>query len=291
MILVTGATGTVGSEVVRQLIERGTKFRVLVHHPKDADWMSDPIVEVYRGDYGEPESLDKAMIGIDHLFILCPPGPNLLQWERNLTDSAVRMGVTHIVKQSVYAASAFSPVGLVQRHWKSERYIEEAGLPFTHIRPNYFMQNLLSSAGMIAGEGKIYNPVGSGHVAMIDVRDVATVAVQSLTTVGHVARIYEITGPEALTYSQIADRLSSVLGRRVEVVDISPATLRDTMIQRGVPSSIADDSEGLAELYSQDAGSTVTGWVDRLTGGPPVSFDDFAGDYADDFLAAARKAA
>lgn len=284
MLLITGSTGTVGSEIVRQLKAADMGFRALVHRGRGkSEWFAGPNIEIYHGEYDDPASLDAPMQGMDTVFLLCPSDPRQVEREANLVDAAVRAGVQQIVKLSILGASPFSPISTIRNHWESEKYIEATGVPYTFVRPNTFMQNLLRMSQSIASQGKLFASMKHGKISMIDVRDIAAIAIAALTQPGHENSTYEITGPQAISYDDVARTISTAIGRHVEYVNISPEQSREAMLSRGLSESAAEDVLMFQHFYSQGFASMVTPEIFRLTGRDPISFDQFAHDYADIF--------
>lgn len=283
MILVTGSTGTVGSEVVKQLVEKGVRPRALVRNEEKSRLVSSMGADAAIGDLQDPGSLDKAMEGIDHLFLLSPSGPEQPSKESNAVDAAKRAGVEHIVKLSVIGASPTSDINLVRWHWQSEKYIEESGIGFTHIRPTLFMQNIIWMAQTIISENRIYVAAGDGKASFIDARDIAATAVAALTEAGHMNRVYEITGPEALSHYDVATKLSAALGRRIEYIDTPRDTARQVGQDLGLSGWQLDDSLLYYDYVKSGDLEPVTHWVGRVAGKQPHMFDAFVCDYADVF--------
>src|SRR5215207_5466393 len=141
MILVTGATGTIGSEVVRRLLTAGQRPRVFVRDPEKARKQLGERVEHIAGDFDRPDTIDAALAGVDRVFLLTQQNSRQPDWERGLVTAATDAGVSHIVKLSVFRADAGSPLQIARQHRQSERVLEESGLAFTIVRPVFFMQN------------------------------------------------------------------------------------------------------------------------------------------------------
>jgi uncharacterized protein YbjT (DUF2867 family) len=193
MILVTGATGNVGSQVVEQLSSTGAPVRAFVRDPEKAANVWETSVEIAEGDFQRPETLAAALEGVDRLFLLMGTAENQVELENDVIDAAVRAGVRRVVKLSIYGAEIGSPVPFRDWHGRIEARLEGAGLAYTHLRPTFFMQN---AAYMLAPDGVFYVPSGAGRIGWVDVRDVAAVAVRALTEDGHEGKAYDITGPE-----------------------------------------------------------------------------------------------
>ena len=280
MILVTGATGKVGSELVRLLAEQGAPARALIHTPDKAAPIQRLGLETAVGDFEQPDTLDAAMTGCDQLFLLSPPTPRQPEQEQHVIDAAKRAGVAHVVKQSVPWADD-PDVGLVFCRWHGqiERYLEQSGLAYTLLRPSNFMQNFLMSAQPVAEQGVLYGMFGEGRVGFIDTRDIAAVAAQLLTNPGHQGASYTLTGPEALSAAEVAERLSAAIGRQVRAVDVGPDTFRQGLAAAGLPGWLVDGVVEGNELLAAGQGAEVTDEVARVLGRPPRTFAQFAADH------------
>src|SRR5579863_3473992 len=203
MILITGGTGTSGSQVVDQLRASGKPFRVLVRNPAKAESLKGPGVEIVAGDLAKPDSLGAALAGVERVFVLSPPAPNQAELEANLVNAAKRAGVKHVVKFSAMTASPNSPSRFPRAHGQVEEHIKQSGLSWTFLRPTFFMQNLLGLAPMVR-DGTIYQPAKKSRAAFVDTRDIAAVAVQALIGAGHESKAYDITGPDLVNYDEVA---------------------------------------------------------------------------------------
>jgi len=283
MIVVTGATGKTGSEVVRLLTARGIRVRALVRDPEKAKTIKGPGLEVAVGDLEKPGTLDPAFKGADRLFLMSSPDPRVGDLHGNAIEAAKRSGVKHVVRLSAYAASTQTSARLLRVHGDVDEHLSRSGLSFTILRPQSFFQNFLYAARPIAAQGKFFATVKDGAIGMIDVRDVALAASAVLTSDTHSGRIYEFTGPEALTYKACAERLSEITGRAIEYVDVPPEAARAGMLAAGLSEWIAD---GLLELHAITASGKAAGLSDafeRVTQKKARPFDAFARDYANAF--------
>lgn len=279
MILVTGATGKVGREVVRQLAAANVPARALVRDPAGASHIRIPGIEIAVGDLARPETLPPAFAGVERVFLLTPAAPDQVELQSNALEAGRRAGARHIVKVSV-AGGPDAGTQIGRWHWATEKQIEASGLGFTFLRPTLYMQQMCAYAPSIAATGAFSAPVGSGEVAVVDTRDVAAVAVAALTGSGHDRRIYDLTGPEALSYDAMADAISEAIGKRVAFAHVPPDYARKQMIADGVPTWLADDMTVLAASFREGYGATVTTTVFDVTGQRPRTFRQFAHDYA-----------
>jgi uncharacterized protein YbjT (DUF2867 family) len=286
-ILVTGATGNVGSEVVNQLTGFGVSVRGLVRNRAKAASLERPGVEIAEGDLSKPDTLAPALKGVDKVLLSSSPDPKQAQLQNNLIDAARRAEVRHIVKISAMGTAPDSPVSFGRWHAETEQYLAQSGIPFTILRPNFFMQNTLAFADTIANEGKFYGSMRDGKAAFVDLRDVGAVAAHALAGPGHEGKTYLITGPEALSFADLAGKLSAALKKQVTYVDIPRESLVQAMTGSGMPDWQAN---GIADLY--DWGSTgeaalVTDVVEKVGNKKPIFFDQFASDVASVFESAA----
>jgi uncharacterized protein YbjT (DUF2867 family) len=285
MILITSAPGNNANAVIRELTAAGVRVRALLRNPNSAGEIKGPLVEVAIGDFLNPASLDAALQGVEKAFLIPPTNPRSVEMQANFIRAAKRAGIRHVVKLSVAGADVNSPVRVARWHAEGEKELEASGIPFTHIRPNAFMQNLLGLAPTIMAQGEFYQPAADGKVSHIDLRDIAAVAAKALTENGHQGKTYVITGPEALSYDEVASKLSTALGRPVKYVNVSPEDFKKSLLGWGIPESVAD---GLNELYAAiRAGycAFVTNTVEEVTKRKPISLDHFVRDFAAAFTA------
>ncbi|MEP6994548.1 MAG: SDR family oxidoreductase [Acidobacteriota bacterium] len=279
MILVTGATGKVGQEVVRQLAAENVPVRALVRDPAKASHIRLPGVEIAVGDLGRPETLDPALDSVDRVFLLSPPDPEQVALQGNLIEAARRAGARHIVKLSV-AGGPDSGTQIGRWHWTTEKQIESSGIAFTFLRPTFYMQQMLLFAPMIAATGSFSLPMGTGEAAVVDTRDVAAVAVAALTKDGHDRKIYDVTGPQALSFDVIADALSAATGKDISYVHVPPEYARKQLLGIGLPRWLADDMLVLCASFRDGYGAGVSSTVRNVARQEPRRFDQFARDYA-----------
>jgi uncharacterized protein YbjT (DUF2867 family) len=276
VLLVTGATGTVGSRLVRELAEAGAPTRALVRRTEASAEMRELGVEAVVGAFEDADSLRQAVSGIERLYLVSPAGVDgMVEQQVAVVDAARAEGVRHIVKQSSIAADEDTDASIVVAHRRIEEAIERSGMSWTHLRPHWFMQNELGQAGTIAADGVFYAPDVT-EISMIDAADVASVAARVLTSDGHEGKAYVLTGPEALSYADLADAYSRVLGREVRWQQVSLEDARDSMREAGMPDELAVGYPEIMGRYG-DGGVTreVSPAVEELTGRAPRTFDVF----------------
>lgn len=283
MILVTGATGNNGSEIVKALAASGAGVRGMVRKYPDCGRTVLPGVELVTADFEDPVSIRRALEGTDRAFLVTNSSERAEAQQLGFVEQARAAGLRHIVYLSQLHSATNSPVRFLRYHAVVEEAISTSGMVFTHLRPNLYMQALLGFRSSIASRGQSYAPAGDARVSIVDVRDIAAVAVAALTQDGHEGKTYDITGPEALTHAEMAAQLTTVLGRPVMFVDLPETAMRDAVRGFGFPEWQAD---GLIEDYAhyrRGEASAVSPSVQEITGRSAGSFAAFACDYRQAF--------
>jgi uncharacterized protein YbjT (DUF2867 family) len=282
MILITGATGTNGREIVKQLSDKGVKIRAMIRKRGDAKLPDTSNVEFVIGDFDDVASLNAALADVERAFLLSPSSAEQVTRESNFIRAAKRAGVRHIVKFSILGAAPDSPSRLIRRHGEAEKILEDSAIAFTMLRPNYFMQNLLWYVDDIKSQGVFYSSLPPKYKhSHVDARDNAAVAVAALTESGHESKIYHITGSETLTYQEVAEILSQAIGKKVRY---------DSSLENYVTflKNIGLDVDEVLELDACVAngigdGSAVTNTIFEVTKRQPIRFEQFANDYSQAF--------
>jgi uncharacterized protein YbjT (DUF2867 family) len=287
-ILVTGASGNIGSEIVKQLlaVAPAVSIKAAVHSRQNVKKVKDgDRVKVIPIDYNESDTLRQALKDVDKLFLLTPDVPNAVHLASNAVTEAKKAGIRHIVKQSVMGADLEADVGTMRLHRQIEEIIEQSGIPFTFLRPNEFMQNFINfHSPSIKGNNAFYIPLEDAKVSLVDVRDIAAVAVKSLTDEDlHKNKTYLITGPEALSYHQVAEILSNRIGRKINYVNISDEEARAAMKEIGMSDWLINTVSELSDYFRKGKASEISSAVEEVTGNKPISFSQFANDYVDAF--------
>jgi len=286
-ILITGATGTVGSEVVKQLSAKGENIIVKAAARSATDNTFENLnrVQVVQLDYDKPDSLAVALKGVDKLFLLTPFQSNMVDLTSNLVSEAKKAKVKYIAKQSVMGADAEPGITPGRLHRQAEKIIEESGIPFTFLRPNFFMQNFVNYySNLIRSQGAFYMPAGDAKVSFVDVRDIAAVAVKSLINDNQQkGRAYNITGGEALSYGQAAEILSKAVGKKINYVNVTDVDARKGMKDMGMDEWIINSIIELFEFAKAGHWSAISPVTEQVTGNKPITFSQFAKDYAGAF--------
>jgi len=283
MILVTGATGTIGSEVVRQLAARGEKVRALTRDPARAQVPAE--VEVARGDYREPLSVQAALAGVTALFAVAVLGPDDAEQDAELIARAREAGVRRVVKLSAIGAGDPAVGPASNWHLGGEQALRGSELEWTVLRPSSFASNTLSWAEAIRTGRPVPNMTGSGTQGVVDPRDVSEVAVEALLASGHTGRTYTLTGPELLTTADQAATLASVLGRPVTTVDVPPDTLREQLLRSGMSEVYAEGVLGGTAYVRKGGNAVVTEDVRQVLGREPRTYARWARDHTEAFEA------
>jgi uncharacterized protein YbjT (DUF2867 family) len=275
MILVVGATGTVGSEVVAALRARGVPVRALVRDAGRARAALGEGVDLAEGDLGDAAAVRRAFDGVTRVFLLTPNGPDQLEQERAVLDAASAARVERVVKLSAISADPGSASSFLASQGRAEALLARSGLPAVVLRPSFYMSNVLASAATVRAEGCIYGAFGDGRLAMVHPADIGESAAAALTEAGHAGRTIVLTGAEAVTFAEIAERLAAVLDRPVAYVDVPPEGMLGALAGAGLPDWLAG---GIVEIQLQaraGIGETTTDEVARLTGHPPRGLDEY----------------
>lgn len=285
MILVVGASGTIGRVVVAQLLAKGATVRAMSRDPeKTRSLPGFAGADVVFGDPADPASLGPAFAGVDKVLLIPPSGPAWNQGEKKLIEAARAANVKYIVKISTVGAEPSQPSMSLSFHSQGEALLRESGIPFTVLRANSFMQNfLVFYAASIRSDAAIYQCTGDVPTALVDTRDIAEVVVALLTESlpQYVGQILELTGPEALSYSQAAAKIGAATGREVRYVDIPPVAYRQALMGFGLPDWAADEVVNIYGYgyYRDGHGARVTSTVSDILGRAPRSFDSFVLDH------------
>lgn len=280
MILVTGATGTIGSEVVRLLAGRGVRVRAMTRKPTEAAGLA---AEVVGGDFDEPASLGAAVAGVEAVFLLTAPGPAVAAHDLALLDAVRAHGVRRVVKLSAIGTGDDSGLAGNAWHLPGEQALRAGEAEWTILRPTTFASNSLHWAPAIRAGHPVPNMSGTGTQGVVDPRDVAEAAVRALTAPGHTGRTYTLTGPELLSVPDQVEVLSGVLGRRVDVLDVPLHEARDAMIAAGASPEFAEAAMAGQRYVAEGRNARRTDDVATLLGRPPRTYATWAADHREAF--------
>jgi uncharacterized protein YbjT (DUF2867 family) len=284
MIVVTGATGNVGSSVVRSLLERGEKVRAFVRDPEKARRILGQDVELSIGDFDDTRSVAYALDGAERVFLSSGEGPDKVRWEKAVIDAAAAAGIGLVVRASTMGADASSFSSLAW-HGELEDALKASGVPWAILRSNWYMTNLLPSAGQIAATGKIFMPAGDARIGMVDPADTGRAGAAVVASDGHEGKTYTVTGPERVGFAQVAEVLSVATGRTIEYVDVPPVAAKEAMAAAGLPLWLPDFLDRLFARFRAGEFGDVADTVEHLTGSPATTIQEFVRNHAAAFSA------
>ena len=277
MILVTGATGLNGRELVQRLSARGVAVRALVRNLAKAEALAAlPHVQITEGDLARPETLVRPLQGVDRAMLISSSDPGMLDVQTNFIEAARNAGVAHVVKLSGIIPELDSPFRFARMHAEIERRLEVSGLGFTHLRAGEFMPSYFRQVPSIVAKGALFLPMEDARIASVDVGDIAEVAAIVLTTSGHEGKTYPLTGPEALTMAEVAAKLSAATGKTIRYVNVSPEDAKKARLAAGMPPFLVDALDELFAERRKGKESVVSSTVQTILGRPATSFDEFA---------------
>jgi uncharacterized protein YbjT (DUF2867 family) len=271
-LLITGASGTIGTELVKALATRGADFSVM---------SSKATAGQVAGDFSDPASLRRAFADVRTLFLLFPLAPNSFELAKNAVDAARLAGVKHIVRSSGAGAQAGSPVAIADLQGRIDALIENSGIAYTLLRPNGFMQNWVNFYAGQLKAGVYAAPNGTAGISVIDVRDIAeSAATVLLNPAAHAGQAYTLTGAEALSTGEQVAQIAKASGREMRYDDISEAEAEKGLRAAGLPEVMVRYFMSLSHVYKQGWAAGVSPDVERLTGRTPRRFADFAREHA-----------
>ena len=283
MILVTGASGNVGKAVLPEVAKSRSKHRAMYRSAAEAT-KAPPGTETVIADFAKPETLGAALKGVDAVYLVCSPIPELAQLEGNMIDACAAASVKHVVLNSAMGAGDYDK-SFPSWHRKVEDKLKSTRrLTHTILRPNSFHQNVLAFfAETIRTQGAFYSSMRDSRNSFIDVRDIAAVAAKALAGGEHFGKIYELNGPEALNYTELAAKISKVAGREVKYVDIPMDAQQKAMLQQGMPEWLVTALLDLQRYYLSGKGGETDGLLQKLLGRAPIKMDEFLAENAREF--------
>jgi uncharacterized protein YbjT (DUF2867 family) len=242
--------------------------------------LKDAGVEIVVGDLEKPETLDAAFRGVDKVFLLTAVGPQAVTQASNGNTAAKRAGRPYVVRLSAVKAALDSPTRIGRQHAETEAELKASGLPYTILKPHFYIQNTMLAAQTVASDGVIYMPFKEGRLGMIDIRDIGAVAAKVLTSGGHQGKTYTLTGPASISFHDVAAGLSKALGKEVNYMDVPLEAGREAMLGMGLPQWTADAYVEYFKAYSEGWGDFTTNDVEEITGKPARCYETFARDFA-----------
>jgi len=278
MILLTGATGTAGSFIANEFVQRKEPIRILVRdRAKAARFEKVPTVEIIEGDMSNKGSLGAALEGIERVLMISGPSMSMVETQSTFIDASKAAGVQHVIKFSGLDARPETtfPFGLM--HKSIEEYLEKSGLAWTHLRPTGFMQEYLREAPTVIHQGALFFPLAETRLNPVDLADVGKIGHLLLRDGGHTGERLAITGPEALSMGEIAERMSRAVGRTIRYIPVSALDRRQALIAHGIPPEFADALDRqVEERLKGGLESRVDLSTHRLFNVVPTTFFEFA---------------
>jgi uncharacterized protein YbjT (DUF2867 family) len=283
MILITGASGTVGSAVLQEMRKTGKLFKAMYRTEQDAK-KAPAGTESVIADFADKSSLNKALAGVTTVFLVCSPIPQLVELESTVIDACAVNGVQHVVLNSALGAGDYQK-SFPSWHRKVEDKLRNSGLSYTILRPNGFFQNIVAyNSPTIRTQGAFYAGMGTAKTSLLDVRDVAAAAAKVLVSpADHSGKTYELMGPEALSNGEIAERISRITGRNVKYVDIPEEAQRKSMLDAGMPEWQVSALLDLQAYYLAGKCAAVTDVLPNLLGRAPITVDQFLNENKESF--------
>jgi uncharacterized protein YbjT (DUF2867 family) len=272
-ILVTGATGNIGGEIVRLLKEKNADF-IAATNSRSIDGVDSVAL-----NFADTQSLEAAMQGISTLFMVLANHPDMITWGKNVIDTAKKCGVKHIVRSSGSLADGNSSIGVRKVLAETNQYLKESGIDYTITAPDFFMQNFINFHGDDYKNGALYLPAGDGKVAWVDVRDIAAVNVDVLLNPEkYCNQTLTITGTTALSYAEAVAVLNDVLGKDVKYVAVSDEDAIKAMTEMEFPEFLIDLMIDLNQCIREGFAEKITTTVKDVTGNDAISFQQFVHD-------------
>jgi uncharacterized protein YbjT (DUF2867 family) len=288
MILITGASGSVGKAVLAEVARSGEKHRAMYRSKEDAA-KAPAGTETVIADFSDKASLAAALRGVESVYLVCSPIPELVQLEGSMIEASEAAGVRRIVLNSALGAGDYAK-SFPSWHRKVEDKLKASKMAHCILRPNSFLQNVLMYyAPSIRAQGAFYSSMGNARTSYLDVRDIAVVAVKAMRG-GHDGKTYELNGPEALTCAEVAQKISRQAGIAARYVDIPVEAQRKAMLEQGMPVWQVTALLELQEYYTGGKGGTVNGVLEGLLGRAPVTMDRFLAEFAGEFRGQTAKA-
>jgi uncharacterized protein YbjT (DUF2867 family) len=279
-VLVTGATGKIGSRLITGLVKHDNiKVRAFIRNAEKAAPLEAKGAELAMGTFENEEAVNAAVKDIHTIVLITTQNPAASEQASAMVHAAKKNGVKKIIRISVFKAAVDGPAAITRLHGHTDNEIQNSGLDYIILRPPFFMQNLFfMAATKIISEDRFYFGTGEGKIGMIDLRDIADCAEQCIISDKHDNKIFTLTGPESLSFYDIAGRLSNIMGRTIRYVDVSPEAVGQSILTLGMGDWYAQVMGDLCSAYRENWGDVIMADVAQITGHRPRSFDQFAGE-------------
>lgn len=274
-VLITGATGNIGSLVIQQLAKKEITLRAYVRNTEKASHLKELGVTLVEGDFSDQQALNRAADGVDAILAITPANPNAVEQGEAILKAALNAGKPYYLRLSAIGAAPDAPTANGRFHYQSDQALINSGLPFTILRPHFYMQNLFGAVESIKAEGKMYWGMGDGKLGLIDVRDIADCFVALLQNSGHEGRIYTPTGPASISFHDIADIISKSLDKSVQYVPVPNEAVGASLKEAGWDDWSAQLMMDYSKAYASGWGDFVNDDVETITGKQPRSFAQF----------------
>ena len=289
MILITGASGTVGKAVLAEVTRSGDLHRAMYRSKEEAA-KAPTGTETVIADFADKASLAPVLRGVESVYLVCSPIPDLVQLESNVIEASQAAGVRRIVLNSALGAGDYTK-SFPSWHRKVEDKLKTTKMAYCVLRPNSFMQNIVAFyAPSIRAQGAFYAAMDNARTSYIDVRDIAAIAARALRGGQHDGKTYELNGPESLTCAEVAEKISRHAGVAARFVDIPVEAQRKAMLDQGMPEWQVTALLDLQACYTGGKGGTVDSLTEELLGRPPIKMDQFLQEFAGQFRGQAAKA-
>ncbi|HET7106416.1 MAG TPA: SDR family oxidoreductase [Candidatus Acidoferrum sp.] len=284
MILVTGASGSVGRPVLEEVLKLGRAAKAMYRSADDAR-TAPPGVATVIADFADKASLANALKGVDAIYLVCSPIPQLVELESNVIDACRQSGVGYVVLNSALGAGDY-PKSFPSWHRKVEDKLKASGLGYNILRPNTFMQNIVTyNSSSIRTQGAFYSAMGDAKISFIDVRDIAAATAKILSApAAHAGKTYEWNGPQALNYTEVAALISKVAARPVQFVDIPEEAQRKAMLDLQIPDWQVNALLDLQRYYTvEKKGAEITPVLEQILGRPAIRMEQYLNENKDAF--------
>lgn len=276
-VLVTGATGNIGSQVIHRIAAEGTRsVRAFVRDAEKGAALKAAGAELAVGTFEDQASVEAALHDVDTLVLITAPNPHAAEQASAVLTAAKSSGVRKVVRISVINAASDGPTDNVRQHAVTDAMILASGMTHVILRPQFFMQNLFMSIQNLAGDGNMYWGMGDGRMSMIDVRDIVDCTVNAVLSDTFDNGVFPLTGPASITFHDVAKTFSDALGKPVQYIPVPPEAVEQSLLEMGMGDWFASVMKDYSKAYSENWGDLITHDVERLAGRPARSIDAFA---------------